>query len=89
MKMLSCAASAAVLVLAAAPATAATLDVQAAKAQVAQTLNGDYAQLDALYRDLHAHPELGFQETRTAAKLAAEMRALGLEVTEESAAPAS
>ena len=82
MKMLTCVASAAVLALAAAPAMAATLDVPAAKAQVTQTLDRDYAQLDAIYKDLHAHPELGFQETRTAAKLAAEMRALGLEVTE-------
>ena len=30
-------------------------------------------------RDLHAHPELGNQETRTAAKVAEHLRALGLE----------
>lgn len=42
----------------------------------------DYPRLEALYRDIHTHPELGFQETRTAAKLAAEMRALGFTVTE-------
>ena len=82
MKMLTCVASATVLALAVAPAMAATLDVPAAKAQVTQTLDRDYAQLDALYKDLHAHPELGFQEMRTAAKLAAEMRGLGLGVTE-------
>jgi hippurate hydrolase len=35
-----------------------------------------------LYRDLHAHPELSGQEHRTAAALAAELRASGLEVTE-------
>jgi len=35
-----------------------------------------------LYRDLHAHPELAFQEHRTAAIVAERMRALGLEVTE-------
>jgi amidohydrolase len=41
-----------------------------------------YPQLEALYKDIHAHPELGFQEVRTASKLAAEMRNLGFEVTE-------
>jgi amidohydrolase len=41
-----------------------------------------YPQLDTLYKDIHAHPELGFQEVRTAGKLAEQMRALGFEVTE-------
>lgn len=35
-----------------------------------------------LYRDLHAHPELSGREHRTAAVLAAELRASGLDVTE-------
>ncbi len=34
----------------------------------------------ALRRDIHAHPELGFNEHRTAARIAAELRAAGLEV---------
>lgn len=38
--------------------------------------------LTDLYRDLHAHPELGFQEYRTARIAADRMRALGLAVTE-------
>ncbi|HVN98590.1 MAG TPA: amidohydrolase [Steroidobacteraceae bacterium] len=38
-------------------------------------------ELEALYRDLHQHPELGFQEQRTAAALATRVRALGYEVT--------
>nr|WP_235829440.1 amidohydrolase [Croceicoccus estronivorus] len=38
--------------------------------------------LMALYRDLHAHPELSMQEVRTAKKLAAQMRSLGFAVTE-------
>lgn len=45
-------------------------------------VNAMYPELDALYKDLHRHPELAFEEVRTAAKLAAEMRALGFEVTE-------
>ncbi|SDN07534.1 amidohydrolase [Actinacidiphila guanduensis] len=46
------------------------------------------AGLDALrgdvedwYRDLHAHPELGFAEHRTAAEVAGKLRACGYEVT--------
>lgn len=35
----------------------------------------------ALRRDLHRHPELGFQEVRTAGIVARELSALGLEVT--------
>lgn len=34
-----------------------------------------------LYRDLHAHPELSFQETRTAGIVAERLAALGFEVT--------
>lgn len=40
-----------------------------------------YPDIDALYIDLHQHPELAFQEVQTAAKLAARVRALGYEVT--------
>lgn len=39
--------------------------------------------LRALYEDLHEHPELSFQEHRTAAILAARLEALGYEVTVE------
>jgi amidohydrolase len=35
----------------------------------------------AIRRDLHRHPELGFEEVRTAGIVAAELRNLGLEVT--------
>ncbi len=38
--------------------------------------------LMALYRDLHAHPELSMAEVSTARLLATRMRALGFEVTE-------
>jgi hippurate hydrolase len=37
--------------------------------------------LEPLYRDLHQHPELGFQETRTSALLAERLKGLGFEVT--------
>lgn len=42
----------------------------------------NYPHVEAIYKDIHAHPELSFEETRTAKKLAAEMRSLGFEVTE-------
>lgn len=38
--------------------------------------------IEELYRDLHAHPELSFEETRTAAIAAAELRAAGFDVIE-------
>ena len=41
-----------------------------------------YPKLDALYQDLHRNPELSTHEDRTAAKLAAQLRELGFEVTE-------
>ena len=53
------------------------------KTQVASRVDAMYPWLDATYKDLHAHPEIAFQETRTAAKLAAEMRKLGFTVTEK------
>ena len=52
-------------------------------AKASGLVNEMYPQLEALYKDIHAHPELGFEETRTAAKLAVELRALGFEVTEK------
>ena len=51
--------------------------------QIGPIVNGMYPSLDALYKDLHANPEIAFQEVRTAAKLADEMRKLGFEVTEK------
>src|SRR5277367_5421995 len=57
-------------------------DVAAAKLRIDAVLNKNYPQLDQLYKDLHAHPEVAFQEERTAALLASAMRKLGFEVTE-------
>jgi hippurate hydrolase len=61
----------------------AELDVIKLKAAIEASVEADYPKLDALYKDIHAHPEIAFQEVKTAAKLAAEMRALGFEVTEK------
>ena len=46
-------------------------------------LDREYPHLDVLYRDIHSHPEVAFQENRTAALLAADMRKLGFQVTEQ------
>jgi len=40
-----------------------------------------WSTLEPLYDDLHAHPELSFQETATATKMAERLRALGFTVT--------
>jgi amidohydrolase len=53
------------------------------KADVKTRIDGMYPWLDTLYKDLHAHPEIAFQEVRTAGKLAGEMRKLGFEMTEK------
>ena len=66
----------------AAPTRPKTGDVAKEKAQIDASLAAAYPHLEALYKDIHQHPELAFQETETAAKLAKEMRALGFEVTE-------
>ncbi|MFF4704318.1 amidohydrolase [Streptomyces sp. NPDC001288] len=45
-------------------------------------LTGKLPELRALYEDLHAHPELSFEEERTAAVVAERLRDQGWEVTE-------
>src|SRR4030088_2880268 len=60
----------------------AELDVAKLKTSIETSFESEYPKLDALYKDIHAHPEIAFQEEKTAAKLAAEMRGLGFEVTE-------
>lgn len=60
----------------------AEIDVASLQAAIEKSVEADYPKLDALYKEIHAHPELVFEEVKTAARLAAEMRALGFEVTE-------
>jgi amidohydrolase len=72
MKLALIAGVAAMMITAAAPA-----------ASLRQSVEADMGYLMEMYRDLHANPELSFQEVRSAAKLAAEIRKLGFEVTEK------
>jgi hippurate hydrolase len=53
------------------------------KTQVAGRVDGMYPWLEGVYQDLHAHPEIAFQEVRTADRLAQAMRKLGFDVTEK------
>ncbi len=55
----------------------------ALRESVASRVDAEYAALDALYRDLHAHPELSLMEERTAGVIAGELRRAGFEVTEK------
>lgn len=75
--MIRIAALAAVLTLSAAPALA-----QVPAADVARAADGVEARVIEWRRHLHANPELGFAEVRTAAFVAERLRALGIEVRE-------
>ena len=66
-----------------AAAASLTLATPAHAGAVADAIRGDMPMLMALYRDLHANPELSMQEVRSPAKLAAEARKLGFTVTEK------
>ena len=44
-------------------------------------LDGLLPDLEALYKDVHSHPELSMHETRTAGLAADRLRAAGYEVT--------
>lgn len=63
-------------------AAAQAPDAASAVQQIDLLLDRRYPSLDRIYKDLHAHPEVAFQEVRTAAILAAQMRKLGFQVTE-------
>ncbi len=48
---------------------------------VLRNLDGLLSDLESLYKDVHSHPELSMQETRTAGLAADRLRAAGYEVT--------
>jgi len=63
-------------------ATAMTFAVPAAADPIREATQRALPQLIDFYRDFHANPELSLHEVKTAAKLAAEARKAGFEVTE-------
>lgn len=62
--------------------TARAVDVPAVLPAINTQINQAYPALEKLYKELHQNPELAFQEVKTSARLAAEMRSLGFTVTE-------
>jgi amidohydrolase len=61
-------------------APAAKAQNAALNARIAKLAAAEQAKVVAWRRDLHEHPELGNEETRTAALIAAQLKSLGLEV---------
>jgi hippurate hydrolase len=47
-----------------------------------------HSEITAIRRDIHAHPELAYEENRTSDIVAAKLQEWGLEVTVASARPA-
>ncbi|MFL6857602.1 MAG: amidohydrolase [Allosphingosinicella sp.] len=60
---------------------AMSIAAPAAADPLAEQVRADMPALMAIYRDVHANPELSMQETRSAGILAGEARKLGFEVT--------
>ena len=58
-----------------------TIDLSA-EDEISSWTRQEVEKLVPIYRDLHANPELSFCEERTAARLATELKSLGIEVTE-------
>jgi hippurate hydrolase len=52
-------------------------------AELKKRIADDYPRLDALYKQIHSHPELSLQEVQTAARLAKELKEAGFDVTEK------
>jgi amidohydrolase len=71
---------AALFLVIASPAAIAQADRLAA--DVDAQITRHYGSVEALYKHLHANPELAFEEVNTAKKLAGELRELGFDVTE-------
>jgi amidohydrolase len=72
-----------VSLLAACPAFAQDSPRKADSARIQKAIDGEHDSLIALYKHIHAYPELAFQEEQTAARLAKELRQAGFTVTEK------
>jgi amidohydrolase len=65
-----------------APALADTSVSSALIAKVNAAVDADTPRLTEIFKDIHQHPEIAFTETRTAAIVAKDLKALGFTVTE-------
>lgn len=54
-----------------------------AAAAIKERVAAEMPALDKLYKHLHSHPEISYEEEKTAARLAKELKALGFEVTQK------
>src|SRR5262249_31710731 len=57
------------------------LDVVSLKSAIERLIESDYPKLEALYKDIHAHPEIAFQERAPSLMMADEMVHCNPEVT--------
>ena len=64
------------------------MSVGSASDSVLRGLHAALAELEALYKDIHSHPELSLQEKRTARLAADRLKAAGFEVTAGVGGPA-
>jgi hippurate hydrolase len=64
-------------------APAAEPAVKERAASVRKIIDAEFPSLEALYKHIHSHPELSYEEQATAARLAKELRELGFDVTEK------
>jgi len=62
-------------------ATERSKKVRSASSHILELLNDLLPDLESLYKDIHSHPELSMQETRTAGIAAERLRGAGYEVT--------
>jgi hippurate hydrolase len=88
LRRISTALLALVLLFGAAPAGADRADdksdvVKDRRAAVEALLGKEFDSLLALYKQLHSHPELSYQEAMSSARMAKELRDAGFEVTEQ------
>jgi hippurate hydrolase len=70
-------------VLTVSPAVTAGEQKKAAKFEgpIREKIESELASLEALYKHLHTHPELSFEEEQTSARMAKELTSLGFAVT--------
>ncbi len=55
------------------------MSVATSSGSILRGLNADLDDLEALYKDIHSHPELSMQEKRTAGLAAERLRAANFE----------
>jgi hippurate hydrolase len=60
---------------------AADANLEARTAAIRQVIEKELPSLESIYKQLHSNPEISYQEQKTAARMAQELKSLGFEVT--------